>query len=332
MELPHHCSDKLFVITNDVGTRVAGLRSVGIKTPDPNDSIFKEFHAGLKEQISHMLPGVKTVEYDMTELADEIWSRAIQLKADLASTLVVSTCAELASTRRGHIIEMNRIVDLNGQIIGFGPRPGTDLLSKQIAGISSLAQGKSIVIAEDGAFSGGTVNYLVDQFTKSWVEVVGVVVGICFPEAVSTIKKSFGGRLIAVEEAETPVEWMPDHDFLPFMPNCGRVFGFMFGEEGVPLYTHDGTSFCFPYINPFGDPVKWASIPQEHAAEFSIFCLEQALGIYEHLDKLNGRRLTINDVRGVTPKISIPMSLGNKRLPKIDVPISSFLKEVCHEF
>lgn len=330
-KLPHHCNNKLFVVTNDVGVRVSGLRSIGLKTPDSNDPIFKEFHAGLIEQISRMLPEIKVVEHDMTELADEIWSRAIQLKTSLASAVVVSTCAELAATRRGHVIEMNRIVDVNGNILGFGPRPGTDLLSRQIASIGAFAHGKSIVIAEDGTFSGGTIEFLVKQFTKRCIEVAGVVVGICFPVAAKSLGKLFNGNLMVVEETEEPFEWIPDHDFLPFIPNCGRVFGSMFGDEGMPLYNQDGISFCFPYILPFGNPAKWASIPQEHAANFSLFCLEQALGIFSYLDKLNGRHLTVHDLLGAVPRVSMPMSCGSGRLPEIDMPISSFLSEVCHE-
>lgn len=332
MRLPHHCSDKLFVITNDVGNRISGLRSLGLKTPDANDSIFKEFHTSLVEEVSRILPDVKVVTYDMTDLVDEIWSEAIKLKIDLASAIVVSTCAELAVTRRGHVLEMNRIVDLNGEIIGFGPRPGTPFLSRQIAGIAELAGGKSVVIAEDGAFSGRTIEYLVKQFANRKVEVAAVVVGICFPHAVENISKSFDGKLTIVEETEKPYEWMPDHDFLPFVPNCGRVLGNVFGDEGMPCYTHDGVSFSFPYILPFGDPVKWASIPQEHAASFSFFCLRQALGIYSHLNELNSRRLTIRDLSGATPKVSMPMTKGNGKLPSLDFPVSDFLREVCHEF
>lgn len=332
MELPHHCSDSLFVITNDVGTRISGMRSIGLKTPAADDPIFKEFHTNLANHIGLILPEVKVVSYDMAELADEVWSKAIQLKTDLASTIVVSTCAELAATRRGHIIEINRLVDTNGDIIGFGPRPGTEFLNKQISGIAELASGKSVVIAEDGAFSGSTIDFLVKQLASHRVEVAAIVVGICFPSAIESLSKSFKGKLMVIEETDKAFEWMPDHDFLPFIPNCGRVLGTMFGDEGMPFYTHDGISFCFPYVLPFGDPIKWASIPEKHAARFSYFCLNWALKIYDHLDVMNGRRLTIRDLSGATPKVSMPMSRGNGRLPTIDMPISSFLREVCHEF
>lgn len=332
MKLPHHCDDNLFVITKDVGARVSGLRSVGLKTPGPDDPLFKEFHFGLVEKIGEALPSVRVVAYDMVELADEIWSQAIRLKTEISNTIIVSTCAELAATRRGHIIEMNRLVDINGDIVGFGPRPGTNLLSKQIAGIRELGRGKSVVIAEDGAFSGNTIDFLTKQFAKSRVEIAAVIVGICCSKAFENISKTFMGKLIVIEETEKAFEWMPDHDFLPFIPNCGRVFGHMFRDEGMPLYTHEGISFSFPYILPFGNPTKWASIPQEHAFSLSYFCLRQALEIYDHLDKLNNRRLTIRDLSGVAPRVSIPMSCGNGRIPTIDMPISSFLREVCHEF
>jgi hypothetical protein len=172
---------------------------------------------------------------------------------------------------------------------------------------------------------------LVKQFAKHRVEVAGVVVGICFPSAADNLRKLFNGNLMVVEKTQEPIEWMPDHDFLPFIPNCGRVFGQMFGDEGMPFYNHEGISFSFPYILPFGNPNKWASIPQQHTYNFSLFCLEQALGIFKHLDKLNDRQLTIHDLSGSAPRVSMPMSCGDDRLPEVDMPISSFLSEVCHE-
>ena len=332
MELPHHCSDSLFVITNDVGSRISGLRSLGLKTPAADDFIFRKFHENLAERISRMLPEVKVVTYDMNELVRNIWAQALKLKADLSSAVVVSTCAELAETRRGHIVEMNRIVDVEGSIIGFGPRPGAPLIGDQIAGIAEIARGKSVVVAEDGAFSGKTINYLVSRLAKHRIEVAGLVVGICFPKAVESIRRSFNGKFIVVEETEKPFEWMPDHDFLPFVPNCGRVFGTMFGNEGMPCYTHDGVSFSFPYILPFGDPVNWASIPQEHAVDFSLFCLRESLALFRILDEMNGRPLKIRDIMRSTPRVSMPMTRGRRHLPNAGISISGFLSEVCHEF
>ncbi len=332
MNIPHHHGESQFVITNDVGHRISGLRSLGLKTPNADDPIFKEFHTALVNRVECALPEIKVVSYDMTDLADEVWSQALKLKSDLASEIVVSTCAELAATRRGHTIEMNRIVDVNGDIIGFGPRPGNPLLKKQIASIAEFARGKSVVLAEDGAFSGSTVDYLVKKLQVHGVEVSAVVVGICFPTAVENLSKSFNGRLMVIRKTEKPYEWMPDHDFLPFVPNCGRVFGSLYGDEGVPCYIHDGTSFSFPYILPFGDPTKWASIPREHAVSFSQFCLEQALVIYKCLDEMNNRRLTVRDLSGSTPRVSMPMTMGSSRLPELDYSISGFIAEVLHEF
>lgn len=158
-----------------------------------------------------------------------------------------------------------------------------------------------------------------------------VTAGICFPPAIERLRKDFNGELVIVQEVEKPYDWMPDHDFVPFVPNCGRVFGGLFGKDVLPYYTHDGLSYCFPYILPFGDPTKWASIPKDHAYSFSGLCLEEAYKLFGMLDKLNNRGITPIDLLGSAPRISVPMSVGSSQLPNSDTPISEFLSEVRQE-
>lgn len=328
---PDHCNGNTYIITHDLGERIRGLRLLGLRTPDSNDSFFSEFHQKIKNAITSMLPEISVITYDMRELVEEVWTEALRLQRNLKDAIVVSSCAEVASPRRGHTIEINRIVDVNGDIIGLGPRPANPPLKNQVQGIAAMADGNPVVLVEDGAFTGTTIEFLLDSLRSGKVNVAAIVVGLCFPGAVKRIKEVFKGELVVMKEINKPYEWMPDHDFVPFVPNCGRVFGGPFGSDFLPFYTHDGLSYCFPYVLPFGDPVKWASIPSEHAGLFSLLCLEETLALFRMLDDMNGRQITPLDLIGTTPRASVPMSKGNGQLPDADVPISSFLSEVCHE-
>lgn len=329
--IPHHRSEALYVITHDLGTRIKSLRSLGLETPEENDLFFQEFHRELKSRISSMLPNTQVVSYDMGEMSERILREAVRFQNDLKDCIVLSTCPEIAMARRGHLIEINRIVDKEGSILGLGPRPGNPSLKNQFASISRFAKGKQVVLVEDGAFSGQTLGFLVDQLLSHDINVVAIVVGICFPGALEKIREVFHGKFLTIEESAKPYEWMPDHDFIPFAPNCGRVFGGTFGEETLPYYSHDGMSYSFPYIRPFGNMEKWASIPAEHTYELSLFCIHQALALFNKLGELNGRELTISDLKGSTPRISLPITAGSSALIEPNTTIVDFLQEVCRE-
>ncbi len=326
-----HYDGQTYVITNDLGERIEGLRSLGLKTPKATDHIFLEFHRKIKSAIETALPQLKVVSFDMKRLADDVWAEAVRVQRNLKDAIVISSCAEFATARRGHTIEINRIANQNGVPIGLGPRPGAVTLEKQLNGIASVTDGNPVVLVEDGIFTGSTLVYLLNQLRNRRVNVVAITAGICFPHAIERLRKEFTGELVIVQEVEKPYDWVPDHDFVPFAPNCGRVFGGPFGDDMLPYYTHDSLSYCFPYVLPFGDPVDWASIPEEHAYSFSRTCLDEACGIFHVLDKLNDRKITPMDLLGAAPRISIPMSVGSSKLPNPDMPISEFLGDVRQE-
>ena len=331
MKKDGHCAEGTYVITHDLGERIQSLRLLGLKTPNADDPFFAELHTKIKDRIASILPTVNVVTYNMNKLVEEVWAKATHLQKNIQDAIVVSSCAEVANPRRGHIIEINRIADKNGEIIGLGPRPGNPSLVKQISGIALVSNGNPVVLVEDGSFTGTTFEYLLNHLKQGRIKVAAIVSGICFPDALSHIGGIFDGEVVVMEKVDRPYEWMPDHDFIPFAPNCGRVYGGPFGDEMLPYYTHEGLSYCFPYILPFGDPVKWASIPKEHACSFSLLCLHEALKLFNMLDDMNGRHLTVSDLMGSTPRISIPITVGNGGLPSRDTPISSFLGEVCNE-
>lgn len=272
-----HCRKETYVITNDLGEHIKSLRFIGLKTPDSDDPFFSQFHEKIREAIQKALPHVDVVSFDMKKLAEDVWTRAVQMQRDIKDAIVISTCAEFATSRRGHTIEINRIVDQTGKIIGLGPRPGAVSLEKQLNSIASVVNGNPVVLVEDGIFTGSTLAFLITELQNRRVNVDAIAAGISFPKGDKLIREAVRGKLVIVKEVETPFEWMPDHDFIPFSPNCGRVFGRQLGRDVLPHYTHEGFSYCFPYIRPFGNPVKWASIPEEQARSFSNLCLREAI-------------------------------------------------------
>jgi len=329
----HHGEHKKsYILTFDLGERIESLRYVGLKTPKADDPFFSSLHAQMKKVVSTLLPQNNVVAYNMKSLVEDIWSKAVSIKDEIKDSVVISSCAEVSTARRGHTIEINRVVNEHGDVIGFGPRPGYASLDDQFKAIAATVDGSSVILAEDGTFTGSTLLYLLKNLQERGVNVSAIVIGISFPLAINAISKKFKGEVIVVEKSLQPFEWMPDHDFLPFTPNCGRIFGGRFGNEVLPHYTHDGISYCFPYVLPFGDPVKWASIPEKNAIDFSIFCMKQTLSLYEKLESINHKNILVKDLLGVQPRVSAPMTKGGGQFPHVDIPITEFINSTIKEF
>jgi hypothetical protein len=327
---PHH--GKTYIVTHDVPTRVQSLQQLGIASLSASDPLLTGLSRRLRAKIQSILPEAQIIDYDMPMLSEKIWAEALRKQRALRNALVISTCQEMASARRGHTLEINRIVDINGSIIGFGPRPGSPPLSKQVASLVALANGAPVVIVEDGAFSGSTLKYVISMLTKNNLPVSSVVIGFSFPGVTESIEEEFGIPVTTIEDIPRPIDWMPDHDFFPLIPNCGRIYGSMNGTgEAHPYYSEDGASYSIPYIQPFGDLEHWGTIPQNRVTELSVFCLEHTIRIFDKIEKLNDRSLTFGDLSGAKPSVSIPLTKGVEDFPLPDTPILEFLRKALEK-
>jgi len=325
-------SQKTYILTFDLERKLRLLRSVGIKTPNNNDSVMRDVRQHLTDAIKNCFSGQEVVIHSITmeDLADEIWSKALNKKSLLQNAVVVSTCLELAAPRYGHTLEINRIINIDGNIIGIGPRPGFPPIDDQLANIAHVAAGQPIVIVEDGSFTGNTLCHTLNAFRAKGLDVAAIVVGFIFQEARQKVKNIFNGELIVVEEMADYLDWLPDHDFFPFTPNCGRVLGTKFGNDFLPFYTYNGASYAVPYLTTFCDVTAWAGIPHDRANAFSLWCAQTTLAIYRAIDALNGEQVKIGDLLQVRPRISVPISVGQKKFPSLDTKVSDFLVETCH--
>jgi len=323
--------DKVYVLTLDLGNKVKSLRHTGLKTIDPGDSFFSTFHDGLVNRIQDALHGVSVQVISMDSLAEKIISRAIDKSSVLSDAVIVSTCSEIAVPSKGHVLEINRLVDSNGSILGLGPRPGHPPLEDQIDGIAHLTRGQKIVLVEDGAFSGETLLYVVKKFKEKGVDLKAIVIGFVFPGSLEKVKDEFIGEILVMEEIGVPLDWIPDHDFTPFIPNCGRVVGVGFNETILPFYTYNGASYSVPYVHPFSPMEKWASIPEKSAYAISEYCLRETRKLFLALEELNGRKIKVKDLvlGSARSKVSVPFKINSGRfLQMFDVNVEVFLKDV----
>ena len=331
----HHDKQK-YILTLDVGNKVKLLRHTGLKTLEPADPFYTGFHDGLVNRIQDALPEVEVEVIHMESLAEKIISRASNECSSMSNAVIVSTCSEIAAPNRGHILEINRLVDSKGNILGLGPRPGHPPLDDQIDGIARLAKDQQIVLVENGAFSGKTLLYVINKFKERGVDLKAIVVGFVFPGSLDAVKKEFSGDVHVIEEASTPLDWMPDHDFVPFIPNCGRVLGVNMNGSNFPFYSYNGASYSFPYLRPFAPMTEWASIPEKDASKISDYCLRKTRDLFLTLEELNGRKIKVKDlaINPTRSKVSVPFKVSGSHFFDIfNENVGEFLWDVCkHAF
>jgi len=314
-----------YLLTEDLAEKIELL---SVRTPGFHDS----FYQGIQDQLADAVQ--KAVGEDNEVLRVPMYKLASQANAYIDKTwdepvLVVSTCPELAYPARGVSIEVNRLVDLQGMAIGVGPRPGHPPLAQQVMAIARQAGTRPVVIAEDGIFSGTTLKSIVGALQTAGINIAGIVAGFRFKLEENKVLEEMGIPISVIHpEIDNLIDWVPDHDFLPFTPGCGKVLGSMVGNDAYPFYDHDQATFCVPYVAPFGPVTRWASLPEERVEAFSRECLDIARRIYESLEELNGP-LLITDVMSSRQRVGVPIVAGDAHqgLPSSRQRVVDFLEE-----
>ena len=319
-----------YVVTYDVASRLQSFRSGTISVPNQNDPMFESFHLSLFELLEQALPDVVIDTIEMSELRRKIWEQ-VRHRADQSKDVaVLSTCPEIANAMNGEtlLLNINRLFDTDGEIIGHGPRPGFEFLEKQFDELALKIVGRPVILIEDGAFTGGTLRSVLQELNSRGIQVPTVIIGFCCTRAKAVLKEVFSGELVIVNPIENLIDWIPDHDLIPFLPNCGRVLGEKVPHSFVPIQTADGMSCAFPYILPFGKIDEWASLPSDGNQELSKFCLDTAIEIFERIGTDSGHPITIKELWGANPRVSMPVSMGaDKEIPPLETEIVDFLKQ-----
>jgi len=194
---------------------------------------------------------------------------------------------------------ITRLVDEKGEDRGYGRRPGTLPLLKQFREIQKLKkelEEKScnednednedneefeVILVDDVIFTGKLLKRIAKRLSKMGFKVY-IVAGIGIGKGVEELKEA-GYEVYCVRIYERVIDQVCERDFYPGVPFSGRTV--VDREVG-------GRNVGAPYILPFGNPGKWASIPAKYWVRFSKFCIQQAIRLFEEIEKLSGRSVT----------------------------------------
>jgi hypothetical protein len=317
-----------YVVTYDVASRLQAFRPKTLTIPRLDDQLFERFHMSLFTEIQKALPGITIDTIEMSELRRKIWEQVNERITDLGQQAVLSTCPEIADLNpksEGLLLNINRLFNTDGQLIGHGPRPGFRPLDKKFDDLAKKIAGRSVVLIEDGAFSGGTLRFVLQELNSRSITVTAIIVGFCCTRAKFVLGHIFKGELVIVHPIENLLDWIPDHDLIPFIPNCGRVLGEASNNGFMPVRSVEGFSYAYPYILPFGKIEEWASLPIEGARDLSRLCLETNIELFGRV----GPKMTIRELLEANPRVSMPIEIGADQAQiALDMEVVGFLEQM----
>jgi len=174
-------------------------------------------------------------------------------------------------------LDVTRSVDKNGNEVCLENRPGALSIEKQIEQIKSLKI-KEIALVDDVIYSGSLIEKIIKLIQNNNMWVRAIYAGIGIKDGVARIKTNGTKIIKCVKYFNSVLDEICERDFYPGVPLCGR---FLSGSQNTGL----------PYLLPFGNPEKWASIPQNKINDFSKFCINQSIKLFEEIEKQSNRKI-----------------------------------------
>ena len=191
------------------------------------------------------------------------------------------------------MLEISRLVGVDGQDLGLGARAGSKPIEQQLEGLrQKMPTGiKRVVLSDDILWTGEVLLYARERLQEIGIEVARVCVGIEIEEFETCdgvrggrwFEEQTGLKVRSVCSYPQVIDQICERDFYPGVPLCGRQ---VVGLENTGV----------PYLLPFGNPGKWASIPEGIQLHFSRRCLEQTEWLFSTIERLSKRLVRCSDL------------------------------------
>lgn len=175
--------------------------------------------------------------------------------------------------------EITRLVDGSHMACGWSNRTGTPSIEKQLQTLQKSGV-TEVALVDDVIFEGKTLKHVIDLLSKIGIRTISVYAGISIGEMKEV--NQLVQNVNYVYYFENVIDEVCERDFFPGVPLSGRLLA--------------NSNYGIPYVYPFGNPIDWASIPPEHAHEFSKFCIRQTIKIFEEIEHCSDRIIYCRDL------------------------------------
>lgn len=245
----------------------------------PEEEFFNLIGSQLQQKLKSYFPQdeVWQLPYKLVKTRIDFW----MCTARIFGYPVIALDDGLYVERADFYLQTSRLINVKGQAIGLGSRISKSL-EDQVEKIAEHLEKKKVTLVDEGAYTGSGIIELSKILNNHGISVKAIILGIATREASENIKSQLPDAHWAIGFTFSPViDWVCERDFYPGVPLSGRLIG----RQGLPIQPETGA----PYLIPFGDPEKWASIPLDKVNDFSRFCLEQAILLWKGIEKCSGK-------------------------------------------
>jgi pyrimidine operon attenuation protein/uracil phosphoribosyltransferase len=283
-ESAHHHEQELrkpYVVSEDIHILLEDwAKKTGFILPS------REFFSQLRKEMKKHLSGIFGIDNVDTVSTDEL---ARGIKKLLQKTELPAVSMDRVYHRTNPEIQITRAVDETLNDLGVAPRFGAPPLREQYTAIARKYRGKEIALIDDVLFSGKSLMSTIRSLEAEGIKVPVVIVGIAIGKGIKKVKEETNIEILTVRYYAEVIDEICERDFYPGVPLSGRTVVNMPIDVGVP--------YLYPFaINQNGESKleEWASIPKEKQKDFSIFCLEQTIQLWEEIENLSGRIVKCN--------------------------------------
>ncbi len=182
-----------------------------------------------------------------------------------------------------HRIELTRTVSADMSDRPITARQDSPDINKQIAALKNFfPEGTHIILYDDVIFTGELLEKVCGQLKDAGLIVDKIVCGVGIEAGLNNLAK-LGINIVYVKKYKDVVDQVCERDFYPGVDYSGRTLD---TDRRVGL----------PYLLPFGKPTKWASIPPNCAIDFSKFCIEQSIKLFQEIERYSNKPVLCSDI------------------------------------
>ncbi len=268
-----------YVISADV-SHLFKSWALGEGHSHPSDQYFIDYTLELQRKIGEAT-GVRVEVVEEKELSDGLDERIAR------SPYPVISLDRVYTDGHEHVdgyIDLTRAVDEDLVDLGIAARPDSLPLEGQLKALETDDE-TPITIVDDVIFSGNSILDIAERLQKINRPVARVIAGVAIGEGLRAVEAQ-GIQVDYVRYYEEVLDEVCERDFVAGVPLSGRTV----------LSSDGGGHWSAPYLQPFGHPEKWASIPAEAVGWFSAFCLEQSITLWSETETESGQQIAAHSI------------------------------------
>lgn len=178
-------------------------------------------------------------------------------------------------------LDIARQINEDGRDMGLGRRADSALLLSQFRSLKGSGIDE-VSIVDDVIFTGNLIARVGETLGRMGMRVKGIYAGIGIQKGIDLLQGQ-GYQVECVRTYDSVIDEICERDFYPGVPLSGRL-------------VDPNNNVGAPYILPFGNPGKWASIPEKWQESLSRYCIKQTVKLFEEIENKSGRSVQCADL------------------------------------